>query len=63
MSEVSQGDLTQKVPVFAKDEPAQLALMVNLMVEKISELIEKTGQLAENVGEASVCLLNTANEY
>ncbi|MDD2510566.1 MAG: methyl-accepting chemotaxis protein [Syntrophomonas sp.] len=59
VDEVSQGDLTQKVPVFAKDEPAQLALMVNLMVERISELIGKTRQLAENVGHASGILLKT----
>ncbi len=59
VTEVSGGDLTQKVPVFGKDEPAQLALMVNSMVEKISELIGKTRRLAESVGEASGILLQT----
>lgn len=60
VEKTAEGDLTQKVPVFAKDQPAQLAQGFNLMIEKISELISKTHDLTNNVGEASNVLLQNS---
>lgn len=60
VQKASEGNLTDKVPVFAKDQPAQLAMMVNTMIEKISELIAKTRDLTNNVGEASGLLLKSS---
>ncbi len=50
---ISQGDLTYKVPVKAKDEPGKVADMVNKMAESMSALIGGTRQLSEHVGSAS----------
>ncbi|MEN6326360.1 MAG: methyl-accepting chemotaxis protein [Syntrophomonas sp.] len=60
VEKTAEGDLTQKVPVFAKDQPAQLAHGFNLMIDKISELISKTHALTNNVGEASNVLLQNS---
>ncbi|MEN6351148.1 MAG: methyl-accepting chemotaxis protein [Syntrophomonas sp.] len=60
VQKASEGDLSETIPVFAKDQPAQLAEMVNVMIEKISELIAKTRDLTVNVGEASGLLLKSS---
>ncbi|MGE5391122.1 MAG: methyl-accepting chemotaxis protein [Deltaproteobacteria bacterium] len=56
----SDGDLTYLIPVRADDEPARLAKMVNKMIEKISQLIGKTNQLAVSVSHASEELLRSS---
>lgn len=56
----SDGDLTHYIPVRADDEPAQLAKMVNVMIEKISQLIGKTDKLAVSVSHASEELLKSS---
>jgi len=56
----SEGDLTQHVPVLAKDEPGQLAMMVNTMVDKMSALIKKTEDLIKNVSQSSSQLLKNS---
>jgi len=50
---ISEGDLTHKVPVRADDEPGKLAGMVNVMVDRMSDLIGGTKQLAEQVSGSS----------
>ncbi|MDD2620168.1 MAG: methyl-accepting chemotaxis protein [Syntrophomonadaceae bacterium] len=60
VDKTAEGDLTQKIPVFAKDQPAQLAHGFNQMIGKISELISKTHNLTNNVGEASNVLLKNS---
>lgn len=57
---IGNGDLSAKVPVFAKDEPARLAAVVNVMVDKIAELVGKTRHLADEVGQSSSQLLKQA---
>lgn len=56
----SEGDLTESIPSFAQDEIGKLAAMVNVMVEKISELIGQTKQLIVNVGDSSEQLLKNS---
>lgn len=53
VEKASQGDLTERIPVDAKDEPGVLAAMFNDMLEKISDLIGKTSRLAANVSKSS----------
>ncbi len=48
----AQGDLTERIPADAKDEPGVLAAMFNDMLEKISDLISKTSRLAANVSKS-----------
>lgn len=50
---MSKGNLTQKVPVNANDEPGQLAAMVNVLVDSMADLIGKTKNLAVTVGEST----------
>lgn len=57
VQKTSEGDLTQHIPTRAKDEPGRLAQMVNIMVEKMSELIRKTNELIANVSQSSSQLL------
>lgn len=57
VARISEGDLTQKIPVESSDEVSRLAVMVNTMADKISELIGKTKNLVENVSESSSQLL------
>ena len=54
----SEGDLSQKIPTRANDEPGRLARMVNAMIERISELICKTNDIIHNVSESSSQLLS-----
>jgi len=56
----SEGDLTHYIPVFADDEPSNLARMVNTMIEKISALIGKTNELIITVSHSSHELLKSA---
>lgn len=60
VARTSEGDLTQTIPSYARDEIGKLADMVNVMVEKISELISKTKQLIVNVSETSGQLLTNS---
>ena len=57
LNKASEGDLTHNIPVLANDEMGRLANRANIMIEKMSELIANTKQLARNVGEASDQLL------
>lgn len=50
---MSKGDLTQKIPVKAQDEPGKLAIMVNSLVDSMADLIGKTKNLAVMVGEST----------
>lgn len=54
----SEGDLTHAIPVVVEDELGRLAVMFNIMIEKISELIRKTKDLTTNVHISSEELLN-----
>lgn len=49
----SQGDLTQRIPVNAHDEPGKLAVMFNTMLERMADLIGKTCALASNVSRST----------
>lgn len=60
VEKTSEGDLTQKVPARANDEPGQLAKMVNIMLDKMSELISKTDDLVKNVSRSSAQLLKNS---
>jgi methyl-accepting chemotaxis protein len=60
VEKTSEGDLTQHVPARAHDEPGQLAQMVNLMLDKMSELIKKTDDLIRNVSHSSSQLLKNS---
>lgn len=53
VEKASQGDLTERIPVNANDEPGVLAGMFNNMLEKIADLIGKTSRLAANVSKSS----------
>lgn len=57
LNRASEGDLTHNIPVLANDEVGQLAKRTNIMMEKMSELITKTKELAHNVSEANDQLL------
>jgi len=59
VTRISEGDLTHFIPVRADDEPARVAKLVNVMIEKISGLIGKTSQLAVSVNQASNELVNS----
>jgi methyl-accepting chemotaxis protein len=60
VKKIGQGDLSVIIPVFAKDEPARLALVVNAMVERMAELVGTTRHLADEVGQSSSQLLKQA---
>lgn len=60
VTRTSEGDLTQFISSYAQDDIGKLAGMINIMIEKISELIGKTKQLIVNVGESSEQLLNNS---
>ncbi|MEN6462982.1 MAG: methyl-accepting chemotaxis protein, partial [Syntrophomonas sp.] len=60
VARTSEGDLTQTITSHGRDEIAKLAGMVNIMVEKISELIGKTKQLIISVSESSEQLLKNS---
>ncbi|HCF51093.1 MAG TPA: methyl-accepting chemotaxis protein [Syntrophomonas sp.] len=53
VDKASQGDLTQRIPANANDEPGKLAAMFNTMLEKMADLIGKTGRLINNVSKSS----------
>lgn len=61
VSRTSEGDLTQKIPNYANDEIGNLAGMVNIMIDKISELIGKTKQLILNIDESSEHLVSQSD--
>jgi methyl-accepting chemotaxis protein len=61
VSKVSEGDLTEKIKDENQDEVGKLVGMINLMVEKISELIGKTRQMCNTVKESSNQLLQRAD--
>ncbi len=60
VEKTSEGDLTQHIPTRANDEPGRLARMVNVMVEKMSDLIKKTNELIQNVSQSSSQLLTSS---
>ena len=60
VQKTSEGDLTQQVPTRANDEPGRLAQLVNVMVEKMSDLIRKTNELIINVSQSSSQLLTSS---
>lgn len=60
VQKTSEGDLTQQVPTRANDEPGRLAQLVNVMVEKMSDLIRKTNELISNVSQSSSQLLTSS---
>lgn len=60
VEQTSQGDFTEKVPVNANDEVGRLAQRVNIMTDRISELISKTRSLITNVSEASTQLMKNS---
>jgi methyl-accepting chemotaxis protein len=60
VEKTSEGDLTQQVPTHADDEPGRLAKMVNIMIDKMSELIRKTDNLIDNVSQYSSQLLKNS---
>ncbi|MGS0746886.1 methyl-accepting chemotaxis protein [Syntrophomonas erecta subsp. sporosyntropha] len=49
----SEGDLTQKIPVRGRDEIGRLGETINIMIEKISELIGRTKNLSTAVAQSS----------
>jgi len=53
VEKASQGDLTERVPANANDEPGKLAAMFNTMLSRISDLIGKTSHLVANVSNSS----------
>lgn len=56
IGKISEGDLTQQIPQQAHDELGTLAGMVNVMVDKIAELVGKTKELIVNVSDTSAQL-------
>lgn len=54
---VSEGDLTQKVPVKANDAIGRLGVKVNMMIDRMYELIGQTKNLSITVKESSSQLL------
>ena len=53
---VSEGDLVEKLPDLAKDEPGKLAQNVNSMIDQIGNLVTKTKDLTRNVSDSSLQL-------
>lgn len=53
---VSEGDLVEKLPDIARDEPGKLAQNVNIMIDQIGNLVTKTKNLTRNVSDSSIQL-------
>lgn len=57
MEKTSQGDLSEKIPVFAHDEIGRLAGKINVMTDRMAQLIGKAKELSIVVAQSSNELL------
>lgn len=60
VQKVSEGDLREKIPVFANDEVGQLATMVNAMIDNIHELIDRSKKIIESLSQSSTQLMKSS---
>ncbi|MBO8158336.1 MAG: methyl-accepting chemotaxis protein [Thermosyntropha sp.] len=61
VAKTSEGDLTQRIPVKADDALGRLAVKVNVMIERMYDLIGKTKNLSATVKDSSSQLLERSN--
>ncbi|MBT1064449.1 methyl-accepting chemotaxis protein [Bowmanella sp. Y26] len=59
---IAKGDLTEQISMPGTDELAQLASAFNLMIDKLSELLSKIRDQAEQANKASVVLSDIARQ-
>ena len=59
---IAKGDLTEQISMQGTDELAQLASAFNLMIDKLSELLSKIRDQAEQANKASVVLSDIARQ-
>lgn len=59
---IAKGDLTEQISMPGTDELAQLASAFNLMIDKLSELLSKIRNQAEQANKASVVLSDIARQ-
>lgn len=59
---IAKGDLTEQISMPGTDELAQLVSAFNLMIDKLSELLSKIRDQAEQANKASVVLSDIARQ-
>ncbi len=62
MDHVKEGDLTERAIVTSKDEIGELGIHFNDMLDKVSDLMRKSNEVAGHVSENSEALAATAEQ-